>query len=62
MTNEQKRYTAQEMKNAAKELSDLLPVDRMRIAAMLRQAADAEEELAKIKARLEAVVLKGKTE
>lgn len=51
--SEQKRYTAQEMKNAAKELSDLRPVDRMRIAAMLRQAADAEEELEKVRASKE---------
>ena len=40
-----KRYTAQEMRNAAQHLVDNLWAKDSTIVAMLRQAADAEEEL-----------------
>lgn len=60
--SEQKRYTAQEMRETAStcetvEVADqFYAVEMDRAAAMLRQAADAEEELAKLKAQMEAVV------
>lgn len=52
--SEQKRYTAQEMR----EMADYAEKGEncKDLAAMLRQAADAEEDLAKVKARLAAVV------
>ncbi len=61
--SKQKRYTAQEMREKVKAI-ELIPMmgleltssEKLELAAMLRQAADAEEDLAKLKARLEAVV------
>lgn len=52
-----KRYTAQGMRDTAQCLHYNHPCAlNSEAAAMLRQAADTEEELAKLKARLEAVV------
>ena len=54
--SEQKRYTAQEMREVERDLCvHRYPVIEA-ARRMLRQAADAEEENAKLKARLEAVV------
>ena len=52
--SEQKRYTAQEMREVLN--TSWHDLDREMVHDMLRQAADAEEDLAKVKARLEAVV------
>ena len=52
--SEQKRYTAEEMREAAGQVVSELYTNPF--ADMLRQAADAEEENAKLKARLEAVM------
>lgn len=60
--SEQKRYTAQEMREMAFKVQ---PAPNMpdreykrmsKVEAMLRQSADAEEELATLKARMESVV------
>ena len=53
--SEQKRYTAQEMRDQAEFISTERGGVMLETAAMLRQAADAEEENAQLKARLAAV-------
>ena len=53
--SEQKRYTAQELREQAIRC-EIDYDDSFATAAMLRQAADAVEDNAKLKARLETVV------
>ena len=69
--SEQKRYTAQELRDAADTMDESIKemedgnsmywredhTTSEDWKAMLRQAADAEDEIAKLKARLEAVVM-----
>lgn len=51
--SEQKRYTAEDFHIAAQQVCDELYTNPF--AAMLRQAADAEEELTQLKAQMKAV-------